>query len=200
MFIRHFYWIQGYRNKKWHNLHSCNNRNDVLTYINVLIRSNDYQELRLNKASLPNDGSETIYTELVAVRNGEILSCASQEIRSGLHEKIKKGAPDTQALSSDAFIKSNGAEQLATNELSGIQSDLKAPKTLAESTFPGAAHPFGSPNTDGPSFLAQSKAKVFSQSSKKVARQNKEGRFFYQKYSLNYQHRVSNLLLAFLWL
>ena len=191
MFISHFYWIQGFRNKKWHNLHSCNNRNDVLTHINVLIRSNDYRELRLNKASLPNDGSETIYTELVVVRNGAILSCASQEIRSGLHEKIKKGAPDTQKLSSDAFIKSNGSEQLATNELSDIQSDLKAPKTSAESTLPRAAHPFGSPNTAGPSFPAQSKAREFSQSSKEVLRQDKEGRFFFQRYS---QHPKTQLI------
>ncbi|MEE2933372.1 MAG: ankyrin repeat domain-containing protein [Pseudomonadota bacterium] len=191
MFISHFYWIQGFRDKEWHNLHSCNNRNDVLTHINVLIRSNNYQELRLNKASFPADDGETIYTELAVVRNGEILSCASQGIRSGLHEKIKEGAPETQELSSDAFIESNGSEQLATNELSDIQLDLKAPKTPDESTVPKTAHPFGSPNTDGPSFLAQSKAKEFSQSSEEVSCQNKESRVFFQRHS---QHPKDQLI------
>ncbi len=183
MFISHFYWVQGFRNKEWHNLHSCNNQNVALTHITTLVRSNEYQELRLNKASLPKDGSETIYTELAVVRYGEILSCASQEINCELLEKIKEGAPDTQEVSSNGSIELEGLGQPAANELSDIQSDLKVPETPAESILHKSAHPFGSPNTDSPSFLAQSKTKVFSQSSENVSCQNEKDQILFPRYS-----------------
>ena len=191
MFISHLYWIQGFRNKEWHNLHSCNNRNDALTHINVLVCSNKYQELRLNKASLPKGGGETIYTELAVVRYGEILSCASQEINRELLKKIKEGVPNTQELSSNGSIELKDSGKLAANELSDIPADLKVAKTPAESILRKSAHPFGSPNTDGPSFLAQSKEKVFSQSSEKVLCQDTANRIFFQRYP---QHLNSKLI------
>ena len=167
---------------EWHNLHSCNNRNEALTHISVLIRSNKYQELRLNKASLPKNGGETIYTELVIVRYGEILSCASQEINCELLKTMKEGASNKQELSSNVSFELKVSDQPAADDVSDIQSNMKVPKPPAERISQNSAHPFGSPNTHGSSFRVQSKAKVLSQTTEEISCQNKQDQFFLGKY------------------
>jgi len=89
------FWIQGRTGRYWQNLESLESDQTAIVRLGTLISHDRYDELRLIQAQVSNITGETSYTNIVTVRDGQVIDSPMLRAQAASEDNWRDDAADT---------------------------------------------------------------------------------------------------------
>lgn len=95
------FWIQGRTGRYWQNLESLDNDQAAIVRLGTLISEDRYDELRLVQAQISAITGETDYTNIVTIRDGQVIDSPMLRAQQAAEAEIEESDEDRVPVTSD---------------------------------------------------------------------------------------------------
>lgn len=95
------FWIQGRTGRYWQNLESLDNDQTAIVRLGTLISEDRYDELRLVQAQVSAITGETDYTNIVTIRDGQVIDSPMLRAQQAADAEIESEIEDTGPVTSN---------------------------------------------------------------------------------------------------